>query len=939
MTSQSCRNALLVALISLTALFLSGCSTPGLKGTPYYSTATDSDARSAKERIPLWPIVYYRSPTLSVLWPFFEKSDEFMALRPLASVYGLDQPKKIYSLLWPLGQFDRVEKVNRFFPVFWGKEYVVGFPLYWHFDHPLGPDGGTDALIPLWWYSTNRQGYSFNLVWPLMNVQNRPESKGWRLWPLVGSYSHQTDGYYRFAAWPLAHQWGSRASQTHGEAVLPLYVRHTSPDRRLFVSLPYSRQRSASKQWDLLLPVFYNSRNATESKTITLLGGMQRDRHGMGWVAVPLLSGGKKTPTGSSTWLLGPLAHFGHSPGISRRHVFPFFYSGVDRSGQLFLSIPWSSGSTRDGRKWQLIPPLMLRTADNKDHRLITPIYSAGTSHGATKSWQTVVPLWYRSQGAGEKMLATALGGWQTGADGRRWLIWPLLSFGQKGRDSRDVWVVAPLFHARRDQAGLSSHLLPLYWWNAHDKAFLSLAVSKWGNSTTGQKTTVIPPALTLYASEPKKKDLWALAGAAHFSWGEEPGSSHILPLYYQDRSEGTFLSLPWSSWTWNNHSTNTLIAPALSWMTRREERSDLWALGPMAHFSWGKDAGAFHIVPLFYRNKPNHTFVSLPYAHWEADQQEHDLYPPLLSLYSKEGRERRLVSLLGLFSERWGNDLHEGYFIPFYYHDHWQEFYSLLFGWNRDADTGFFYPLTPLVGLRTGRHTGGWVFPFWSRHRDPDAKQTTGTVLWGSYRSDGQRTESSIIPIYGYKNRGALPAVMPTNSMGASYGKTFWSLPAIWYRNTVELKPAYRHGNPTGQVERSSVRDHGFFPLWTYTHQMTPLGGDETYGSILLCLYNFKSALKPKPEANQPQEVHIRNQILWRFYHFERNNEDVSVDIFPAITYDRTRDGFRRWAFLWRAFRYERGPEGRKLDLLFVPLMRSPAAPATDPLASGKKT
>jgi hypothetical protein len=57
--------------------------------------------------------------------------------------------------------------------------------------------------------------------------------------------------------------------------------------------------------------------------------------------------------------------------------------------------------------------------------------------------------------------------------------------------------------------------------------------------------------------------------------------------------------------------------------------------------------------------------------------------------------------------------------------------------------------------------------------------------------------------------------------------------------------------------------------------------------------------------------------------YHYEREKDDVSVDVFPAITYDRTRDGMRKWSFLWRAFRYETGPDGTKLDLLFIPLVR----------------
>jgi hypothetical protein len=47
-------------------------------------------------------------------------------------------------------------------------------------------------------------------------------------------------------------------------------------------------------------------------------------------------------------------------------------------------------------------------------------------------------------------------------------------------------------------------------------------------------------------------------------------------------------------------------------------------------------------------------------------------------------------------------------------------------------------------------------------------------------------------------------------------------------------------------------------------------------------------------------------------------------VDLFPAITWDRRDDGYRKTSFLWRLFRYERDAEGeKKLDILFIPIVR----------------
>ena len=63
---------------------------------------------------------------------------------------------------------------------------------------------------------------------------------------------------------------------------------------------------------------------------------------------------------------------------------------------------------------------------------------------------------------------------------------------------------------------------------------------------------------------------------------------------------------------------------------------------------------------------------------------------------------------------------------------------------------------------------------------------------------------------------------------------------------------------------------------------------------------------------------------MLWRLWHYERNHRDVSVDMFPGITYDRKEDGSRTVSFLWRFYRSKTRPDGtRELDVLFIPVRR----------------
>jgi hypothetical protein len=118
-------------------------------------------------------------------------------------------------------------------------------------------------------------------------------------------------------------------------------------------------------------------------------------------------------------------------------------------------------------------------------------------------------------------------------------------------------------------------------------------------------------------------------------------------------------------------------------------------------------------------------------------------------------------------------------------------------------------------------------------------------------------------------------------------------------------------------------LRKNGCFPLWTYASSAT-VGTPqrETKASLLLLLYDYNRKIQPESPTSTPTDT-TRARVLWRLWHYERANDDVSVDIFPAITYDRKGDAFKKVTFLWRFFRYERGNEGRKLDLLFLPVMR----------------
>ncbi len=882
-----------LAVACCAVMFGGGCASSQMKGTPFYTGEYGVRQGPVEDRVNLWPLLYYREPALSVLWPIMELTEDHFAIRPLMSIYDRETDDPIYNVLWPLARFDTAKHRHRIFPFFWGKEYFVGFPLYWHSDDPWG-DGGYDGLLPLWSYRSRGEGrYSTHLLWPFLHFKHWADNNtGWRVWPLAGSYNTRGDRY-RFAVWPLGHQWSNRDGKRGGSCFVPLYYQSRNATDSLFLSLPYSRGKDSDRSWETVLPLYHRRKSATskgfysllyssgedtareekwnltvplwysksgpeERLVATLAGGYWREGDEKRWMAVPLLAGGRSSEGSGDVWVVGPLVHAGWDGEYGSHHAFPFYYRSRSEQGNRFYSLLWSSGADSDGSNWQLLMPFMYRHQDDDSKTLVTPLYAQGSADAGETRWKSIVPLLFNRKTQDEHLVATLLGGYRRTDDSLTWLAYPLLSGGKLSDGGGSFWAAAPLAHARWDDEHASHHLLPIYYWNGWSKTFVSPPVARWRR---GEATT-------------------------------------------------------------------TLIPPALSWMTQREKRSDLWMLGPLAHVSWGEAATTSHIFPLYYRNAETKTLVSPVVASWKSSGTQYRLVPPLLSLYTEEQETKNLYALLGLYRQQWGEGVtRRGHLFPLYGYREDDYLVTPLFG-HKQGPNGFMYPLTPLVGIYRGDHSGGWVFPLWSRKKDRESGHVDGTFLWGRYWRHDDRGGSGIFPFYGYENFGPVPEDrLEGKHPFRRYGKRFWSLPACWYSNETTLQ---RRRQPT-ETEPSTVErrltKHGVFPLWRYRRsEWAPSDRKEIDGSLLLLLYDYQRKVRNE-DAEQERDDYTRARVLWRLWHYERVNGDVSVDVFPAITYDSKKDGFRKVSFLWRFFRYEKGPEGKKLDLLFIPLLRKDGA------------
>jgi hypothetical protein len=134
----------------------------------------------------------------------------------------------------------------------------------------------------------------------------------------------------------------------------------------------------------------------------------------------------------------------------------------------------------------------------------------------------------------------------------------------------------------------------------------------------------------------------------------------------------------------------------------------------------------------------------------------------------------------------------------------------------------------------------------------------------------------------------------------------------------------AYDAGSATDDAPLISYRkQQTLFPFWTSNTRDDPVSGEYLKTSSLLgILYDTRHE---KETLETKDHDYVRKRILWRLYHYEKLNGDVSKDIFPAITVDSYKNGYYKFSVFWRLFRYEKDPESQRtrLDLLFLPLKR----------------
>ena len=484
--------------------------------------------------------------------------------------------------------------------------------------------------------------------------------------------------------------------------------------------------------------------------------------------------------------------------------------------------------------------------------------------------------------------------------------LWPICQADTKYDDYR----VFPLLWGTDSEKRGYQALFPIYWNGAHYNSLFPL----W-----------------IYRNTGKERHFSALFGmAGHSAKASVYEANWCFPLWYWN-NRGTFVTTFFGKWDYG------------------------WAIPPL--LSWG--VGEFKTNC----NYSAHFLLGLGGVKKDNDDIEHWAFP----LYNREemlcGDSNRLCKTqLLLNSVGWedkGGDMRSLYvfplgfwnkdeisLVPLFYWDDDGSLLTLLGGRTVGSTTNVF--VTPLVKHMSGKETGGWIFPLWSRRADSDFRETADKLdrdrlpedirIWMEASTNMVWNSTNLV--WQEEKKDGEPVV--TMSRHASWmngrDETDWLLLCSW-NDKVWGGLGSGYVGPTNTCETTEREmavygmtrkiERGNDLLFKYERKRevafsaidrTKESDEETTDvSLLVWLYNYS-----RETSRMDADTYTQHRVLWRLWDWERKNGDVSLDVFPGFTYDSKTDGYVKTSFFWRLFRYEKDPKkGTNLDLLFIPLCR----------------
>jgi hypothetical protein len=913
---------------------------------------------------------------------------------------------------------------------FWspeGKTNIVA-PFYWRFQDYLARRVVT--VIPPYSHTIQPDAESW-AIWPIFY---RSTKFGWAA-PLLLSFKiANPDEQRSMGLYALLYFWKrNREANTAFDLFFPFVVSNRSTDHNFTWFLPlnfYWRNGAGDKAHSnlLLLPLLYRNKNPEGATTISLLGyGHSRGRNSNGSIAwlywygrradgggydllLPLFYNSRR-PTGST--LGSPLGYYSRDGENKRGAVAWLYWFGRQRvegdqrkSYDVLFPFVWSFRSPQSSTT--VLPPLFLHMRrPTYSFTTLFPLYWASRDPQKGSGWKVFFPLYFSRTGEEGQTFTwvTPLGGYRRDSvhNTRTLLLLPL--YFHRRDPQREIDFVLPVFlrhrnpqdgtattlllnfYRRNDPQGSTTTFFPLFW--------------HFRDAATGATAHTLLP---FYFRRSGPEETLTAAGLFPL-WGyyrnyrEGGWSGGLFPLAFfgsrADKGHGVLFPLLWHFR--NPRSTTTLAIPFYFRMADR--RSTVAAIPPLLYFygreGEGDRADRYHVqFPLFWRFTSGQTGTSttvvppLFYKSGKDGGWSGGLFPLLFAGNWPDRSHFVLFPLFWRFSDDKA-DRHSTLVLNYLHRRHGGETTDFLFPlvyWRRGAKPGAqpetSFTLFPLLHYKRTTDRRLIVSPIAFSSRSPERK--SGFIPPYFWYQSKYTSASGVPPVYFDFTRldtqertrlyGPWVAIDSPKSRARILFPLFgryrddkdagtWVFPSYFHRRTSDgyaldtLFPLFWHsrwpGNSTTVIgpwyRRAGPQKHntGFVPLYIYARDesrrfiLTPLFYErqnfkDGTGKLFAALLFYRTT---RPDGHTtvafplywgrrigPRSYNVLFPLVWNF---NDDEEKTSVTLAGPLYWSSNKDGKERTRGILPVTWYSRDDEQRTASHAFLPLFYEKHGPS----------
>ncbi|MCC6749625.1 MAG: hypothetical protein IT371_18310 [Deltaproteobacteria bacterium] len=489
-------------------------------------------------------------------------------------------------------------------------EGLVG-PVAWH----RGPRTRGFAIVPLFLhYRRPAEQATTTILLPIGVRHVSPELKAYVWFPLFWRFVEPKER--SLVLFPV--YWRMRQEQgVHADVLFPLFWRWHSPRRRLEVAGPWFRHRTATTHTSGLFPLALYRRNEERS----YLG------------AAPLFYYEHRFREQERSVIWGPLYFKTYREGYATG-LFPLFFHKrtPERRYTVITPLIWHFASPQAQTSTTFLGPFFYRRKANARAFGLLPLLYTGTD-GAGDRTTALFPLFYHRKELARRALYTPLFGVDRSPERKRFyaaiywhergekrdldLFFPL-ALRLRNHDAQATSVFAfPLYFGRWSPARSFHLLFPVVWrWRGIDTSATVVFPFIWDVHDRHQaRTTVVFPFVMRRRDHEERSTAYLTPPGIWVKSHREGTDAVVFPIFWhfggKERSSTVGFPLYWD---FKRPGHRTTIAAPFFWRFDRPSTRTYVVLNSYYKRDKEKDTYTFHLIPFFHveRKRPGD-------VHWEV--------------------------------------------------------------------------------------------------------------------------------------------------------------------------------------------------------------------------------------------------------------------------------------------------------------------------------